>query len=256
MPDWTWDEFQSHSGVVHQATANTDHDDATVLKQGYDYANFSEISPDPVACWPLHEDSASTANDVVGANDGTYNGPTLGQTGLLGTTSPSFDGVDDNIQTPDNSSYKGTALTVSAWVNIDSVGDYGIVSKWDGVNWMLITDSSDQYEAFIDTGGNNSVSAGTINTGSWDHVAMTWVESGNLTLYQNGSSIASTATSGSMSSSTEPVYIGERQDQNWHIPGSVSDVRIYNQELTAGQIQTLYDTVASPGTWTGVSKSL
>ena len=85
----------------------------------------------PIAYWRLGETSGTTARDEIGAYNGTYYGPTLGQTGTSPPDkAPLFDGVNDYVDVGCPGA-GGTALTLMAWIKPSSfsVPDAGILSK-------------------------------------------------------------------------------------------------------------------------------
>lgn len=260
------DNAVSESGVAHENVQNTEHDNASKLKQGYDYENFNEITPTPAACWPLHEDSGSTAYDLAGNNNGTYNGPTLGQPGILGSTSPDFDGNDDLIDCGDISLVEGTrSFTFTAWVNPDSLSDSEntrIFENGNSSSYYLWLDGDrsitgyDVVSGFYDGSNFNDVGVGNISTGSWSFVAATYNGS-SLTGYVNASQTESISVSTSVNSTSEPFQIGHKYNESaTHLNGRLSDVRIYQTALTQSQLQTFYDVVATAGTLTSPYKSV
>jgi hypothetical protein len=254
MVSWNWDESQAEDGVVHQAVSGTDHDSAARLKQGYDYANFSEITPDPVSCWPFH----GQADDVVGSSDGTVNGASAG-TGLLGTDALSFDGTDDNVTTPNTASDGG--LTVSFWVYMRTInsGSDDTILYPDTVNA-----NNNNPGIFEHDGGGNQWRWSTSNTTStttdlmneneWIYVTLTH-DTSTARLYLNGSERASSAGSLSTASGTNLRW-GSDVDNNENIDGRLYDCRIYDQALTASEIQTMYDVVNTGGEWDSTVKTL
>lgn len=254
MPSWNWSESDSETGVVHQDTANTDHTAAGDLKQGYDYAAFSEIAPDPLACWPLHEDSGSTANDVAGSNDGSITDATLGVAGLLGTSAYSLDGSDDGVAI--GSLATPPAWTLSAWVKKDSTTSSKHIWGDNGRRATLAYEiyGSDGYEVRIWDGSNAYLlTSSNTTTGEWLHLAGTF-DGSTLALYINGSQVGSR-------SAADPAYndswhIGYDSGNGNHFDGDVADVRFYDQALTGSEIQTLYEVVGSTGEWAGAGKTL
>lgn len=278
MPTWSsgtdWDAATSESGVAHENVTNTDHTDAGQLIKGYDYENFGEIAPTPVVCWPLHEDSGSTANDVAGTYDGTYtNINSLGDTGILGTTSPTFpSGTNDghinlpNIGDPEQVS----EITITMWVNFDTLA----VNHADGEMFMLsfgeawtdyvsigaVSNNADNGLLCHVENRNSSGSASTegefrsstnIPTGEWRFLAM--VYNGNdpsLIGYIDGVQDDSTTNLPTLTPNATDYRIGINGD--WasaarFFEGRMGDVRLYTTALTQTQIQTLYDVVDTTG---------
>lgn len=134
-----WDNTSREHGVVHEGYGDRD---AADVELGYNSTDTGLI-----AYWTLDEDSGSTAVDTSGTgNNGTIDGATLGQPGILGTTAYSFDGSNDVVNvssTPDLSGGSGSTVSASAWFKADSAssGQPGIVGKQlDSSNgdWGLI----------------------------------------------------------------------------------------------------------------------
>lgn len=82
----------------------------------------------PLAYWVLGEAAGATAADQISspAQDGTYTGVTLGQTGIGdGNTAPSFDGNDDwvDVRTSTlNTAFNPVAGTIHLWAKVTNAG--------------------------------------------------------------------------------------------------------------------------------------
>lgn len=249
----------SESGVVHENTANTDHNDASELKQGYSAAN-PYLSADLLGYWPLQEDSGGTAYDFSGGNnDGTVSGATQGSTGLLGTSSYSFDGTDDYVSLPDQTT--PASITISAWI------------KWDGSTDTLqhifsggFDGGTTEFELFIDTSGNyqwrsydgsslHGITAGTAATsGAWENVVAMYDDSASeYLLYVNATNTNSNSDNSGPSTydNAENWAIGaSSQSGNFqkNFSGNIANVPVYNRALTSSEIQDHYNVVATAGT--------
>jgi hypothetical protein len=145
-------------------------------------------------------------------------------------------------------------ITVCAWI---------YPTGWGGTNYGRIVDKGDSTILFVtNAGGTFGVQAlawyrtrGTTNTdyrsndnsiilNTWQHVAVSSTSSGSV-LYINGqpvsSYVSSTVGSGSIVSDVgDNLYIGNRPDLARNFEGQQTDVRIYNQELDANAINTIY----------------
>jgi hypothetical protein len=256
MPNWNWDEQADDEGMVHQSVADTDNDDATKLKQGYDYANFSEITPDPVACYPLHEDGGSTAYDVAGGNDGTVSGATVNVEGLLGTTAYSFDGTDDYVDIGDT--VHADNISLGLWYSVDSVPSSGTIRPLNKNDEWGVRLQSDGWDAFTYHGGSADIldSGVTPTTGDWHLLVFTY-DGADQRLYHDASQIASATTnSGAIDDSTASIRIGSTSGGGDYWNGDIGPVYLWTSALTQAQIQTLYDVVAAPGDWLGSGKLL
>lgn len=261
-PTWEtasdWDAATSEDGVVHESVANTDHDDDTIVQQGYDYANFSEITPTPDHAYPFHEDSGTTANDLAGSNNGTINGATVNQEGLLGTTAYSFDGTDDYVDIPDPHDFS-TAFTISFWAKptVLSTGSSKCLSTgYDGSNIITQFEFRDESSnGDVDTHGINStfyniITGKSISQNTWYHIAQTY--DGSTMRYYNDATEQGNA-SVNFSDTSTPTYVGAHYGTGSdadHAAANIADVRFYPSALSASQIQTLYDVVDTPGTLT------
>ena len=165
---------------------------------------------------------------------------------------------EQRVEVPTSSSLDiAGAITLAAWVKPTGAG-------WDAILAKSPSDGSSpnhagSFEFRIENGGrrlqflhqqggvNDTVgysSTGTVNSGSWSHVAVTVVDGAAVNFYINGA-LAGTAVHGGNfgSFTTSPLYIGNRGDfASFGTPfdGAIDDVRIYNEALTAAQIQDLF----------------
>lgn len=257
MTSVTWETASdldggSDDGTVHESTSNTDHNDDTLLKRGYPYGSFDEISPNPKMALPFHEDSGTTANDLSGnGNDGTYNdSPTLGVTGLLGTTAVSLDGSDDDISFPNLSLFSGgNDYTITFWVNFDNTGNKNWI--WAGrgeADVHIKKNTNDQLAwAVNDGGGISSFSGSTsISSGEWVFGVGVWDADSNKKLYLNGSEDFSGSISDPQSKSLTNRW-GEVNFEGNRLTGDLYDGRVYASALSSSEIQTLYEVVDKPG---------
>lgn len=174
-----------------------------------------------------------------------------------------FDGVDDYMEVLDAAfAPSAGSWTVSAWVRTDSMTGYLAVVDWyrcgaavlcnagdaalyglavsDGhPSWLVRDDASTQL-SLVDAGV-------MIAGGSWHFLAGTLDAAGDsLHLYVDGALRLSTGgTLGPISGvgSTIPLEIGRRFasfGSDHYFPGSIDDVRVYDEALAAAAIQTLF----------------
>lgn len=254
------DNALADSGVAHEATTNTDHSNTSLVKQGYDIASPYKSSS-LVGYWPFHEDSGSTAYDFSdGNNDGTINGATVDATGLLGTTSYSFDGSGDYVDIPAYSTF--SAYTVSAWCympTFSAISDLFVIRENQAfLGRTRSTTSGDQqitdgFEVAQDLGSSSAYVETTMPVGSWTHFVASW-DGSTLVLYKNGSQVDS-VSAGSMDSSINDVTeIGGRSSADRYWSGRIWDFRVYNTALSSSDVQTLYDVVNTNGQLTTQGK--
>ena len=225
--------------------------------------------PMPLVHCKMNDDAATTVvvNDGSGS-DGTLNGgdntddwATTGKiNGGLHFTGDRY----DNISVGDHSFGDASSddpFTLAAWINVDDLSAHRpIICKSDDPTiaeyQLAVRDDTDLTFACYDGSTSNQIRAysaiGTITTGTWIHVAATYDGSGSengITLYINGADATDSRSSqGSytaMHDTAVATRIGAAYQDNvtYHgeFDGIIDDVRIYDSELTAGQIADLYN---------------
>ena len=133
-------------------------------------------------------------------------------------------------------------MTLEAWVNPSTVN-----SNWRDViykgndNYYLEATSTNasKPDAGLIAGGSYADAYGSaaLTANTWTFLAETY-DGATLRLYVNGTQVASTAHTGSISTSTNPLQIGGDSLYGQYFAGMIDEVRIYNTALTATQIQT------------------
>lgn len=256
MPSWTWDEALAESGVVHESTAGMDHSDATVLKQGYSGAN-PLFSANLLASYPMHEDSGTTIVDVSGnSNDGTYNGVTLGQTGLFGTTAVSFDGDDYGtlpsigiptggfsvgfVLNPDGVTAQQRLLVLRG--EIQFIWEFGSTAANDAGNYRIWT-------------GSFNDNLGSISAGAWQHFMVT--HDGSTTrAYRGAVEDAAYSDSVGTDSTTSRIGTDDGNSASVHYTGDMAGLWVYDKALSASEVQTHFDVFGAAGQWTSTKQTL
>lgn len=267
-----WNNAQSENNVVHEAIGDYQADQ---IQLGYP-TSLSNI----VSMWLLDENSGTTATDVVGSNDGTYQGsPSLGGTGILSTDTPALDGTDDYVDVPDaNSLDLSGAYSVAFWVNFDQTNTAeAMFTKADGNNYVaffhavndgstgLTSDGSDSGDTFnvgfYDGSWHQITGSTTRQANTWYFVVTTFDGNGTFTLYINGSQDAqSTNFPTSAPTGSGALEIGRyawNDDRN--LQGRVDVPILFNTELSSATVSNMYDAAnpsASPnGTLTTGKKT-
>ena len=80
----------------------------------------------------------------------------------------------------------------------------------------------------------------------WSHLTETY-DGAALRLYVNGTQVASTAHTGTIASSTNPLQIGGDSIYGQFFAGLIDEVRVYNVALTPAQIQADQATPVNSG---------
>jgi len=177
-------------------------------------------------------------------NNGTLtNGPTFNS---ANGGSIVFDGVDDYVNIPDNSSGDLTdELTISSFIK--SNGSWiqygGILEKKN--SYEFTTQSSGVLEFGIVVGGlfNEVVSSFALAQNTWYHVAMTFNTAANETkFYVNGALDITRTHTANITANNEPINVGASiGGAPQYYRGSISNVQLYNRALSAQEVLQNYN---------------
>ena len=222
------------SVTARDAAGNTSTDTLTVT-----------YTPPPVglvAAFSFNETSGTTAADASGnSNTGTLQNGPVWAAGRNGG-GLQFDGTNDMVAVNSSSSLNlTTGMTLEAWIYPTSTSDTRDVLIKEGSNvdiynlyarnWRGVPESN------VHVGGSNRTAEGaTLPVNTWTHLAGTY-DGTTLRLFVNGTQVASTAVSGSISTSTGPLRIGGNLMWGEYFQGSIDDVRVYNRALIVAEIQ-------------------
>lgn len=220
-----------------------------------------------VGWWNFDEGSGTSAADSSGSgNTGTLtNGPTWTTASKVGPYALSLTGASYQYVTPPDSASLDISGSWSnaAWVKFSSLPASGCQSSlinrfggdgneeyalaWD--NGDLSGGSGPNWLAFSTNVGNTcgqTVMSPTPSpsTGVWYHVASVYDSvAQTLTLYVNGSAVASGSMAGCTPDAQSGGYvqIGSTYSACNAVSGTIDDVRIYNRALSASEVWRLYN---------------
>lgn len=191
-------------------------------------------------------EAGNKVRDISGnGNDGTVNGATLTSSlpGLVNALS--FDG-DDFVDCVNNASLNITgAITIEAWIK-KSIVDYrgDITAKLTGGYNFLIHNASAQYRLYLqarDSGGINWIAAysnpNAITDTNWHHVVVSY-QRPTAKFYVDGKDWGSYIRDSDVQSTSGNFIISPLIGNPFK--GLIDEVRIYNQALSAAQIQKHY----------------
>jgi len=158
-----------------------------------------------------------------------------------------FNGDDDKIDT--GSDIIGTgADSISAWIYLNSYGDFNLGNIIDNGIFKFIVDGTDAGPTNairLDSSGGFSTSAnsidGSILTGQWYHIVGTRDASGIANIYVDGVLSGSADQVSGTPAGGGNVIIGNNTGQTRGFDGSISDVRIYDRALSTAEITELYN---------------
>ena len=205
-----------------------------------------------VAAYGFDEGSGSTVTDASGnGNNGTITNANWASAGKYGKALQ-FNGTNALVTIPDNASlHLSSGMTLEAWVDPSTVN-----ANWRDViykgndNFYLEATSTNasRPDAGMIAGGSYADAFGTakLPANTWSFLTETY-DGTTLRLYVNGTQVASTAHTGSIAISTNPLQIGGDSLYGQYFTGLIDNIRVYNTALTATQIQTDQATAVSSG---------
>ncbi len=203
-----------------------------------------------VAAYPFDEGAGTTVTDYSGmGNHGTTAGATWSASGKFGGAL-SFNGTGALVTIPDAASLDLTSgMTLEAWVKATTVSSAwrDVIYKGNDRYYLEGTSSNGGRPAAGATVGTSNLEAyGTaaLAANTWTHLAATY-DGATMRLYVNGTLVSSTARTGTIATSTNPVQIGGDSFYGQYFVGLIDEVRIYDGALTATQIQTDMNTPVS-----------
>ncbi|MHC4345559.1 MAG: LamG-like jellyroll fold domain-containing protein [Planctomycetota bacterium] len=198
-----------------------------------------------VSHWKFDEGSGPIAYDSAADNDGTLvNGPTWTSGKIAGALS--FDGINDYVNIK-SSSLIGTQPTgaISLWVS-------STLSSFSGSQGIY--DESKGGTDFRIQRYNNQISFGryrehiwkelfspslTWSSRTWYHAVAVWTSS-YMKLYVNGNLVDSNTEIGATDAAITHSWFGRFAQSGYYFNGMIDDVRIYDQALSAEEVQELY----------------
>lgn len=216
----------------------------------------------PTGEWKLDDAAGSTTvSDSSGnGHNATVNGAAMGAPGRLpnGSTSVSFDGVDDSLSTSGPALDTSKSFSVSAWVKVDDPNTWQSFLGQDG---SRTTPFVLQYNAQHKTWGLAIVHADSddmpqttilsdtpAHIGVWTHLAAVYDLEGKARLYVNGR-LSGSSTVPALWSSAGPLVMGAIKHQGTHtnyINGSISDVKVWDRVISAKELEPEF---AHAGYW-------
>ncbi|MFP4151172.1 MAG: LamG domain-containing protein, partial [Candidatus Aenigmatarchaeota archaeon] len=230
------------------------------------YPNCCE--DDRVAWWDFEEAKGeleyqgTTANDRWNDNDGTLNNfDWTSDSGWVdakdgnytGTSALAFDGSDDYVEVPADSSHTfgDEDFSISAWIKSDATDWNSIVTQgqegFGGSTDIRYVFSLRDSNAFMELDDDSTLSSvngdTTINDNEWHHiVGIRDTSSDELILYVDGSQDGvSSDDTGSIADADGILSVGAAAWDDNYFPGSIDEVRIYNRALEQAEIQEIYE---------------
>jgi hypothetical protein len=194
-----------------------------------------------IAWWP----GDGNTQDIQGGNNGQLKNGTSFGAGEVGQAFK-FNGVNNYVLVPDNSSLNYTDFTYDAWIAPDPdspVGDNYIICKGQAGTYLPLIyiagpAGSHYWRVIVD--GTNLYGQGTV-TYAYQHIAVT--RSGSVgQLYVDGV-LQDTETVGTTASGGYDLNFGQIPgfyNNGSFFKGRIDEIEIFNRALTAAEIQSIY----------------
>ena len=219
-----------------------------------------------VAAYSFDEGSGTTVTDASGnGNNGTVANTTWSTSGKYGGALQ-FNGTSSMVTIPDSASlHLSAGMTLEAWVNPSTVNANwrDVIYKGNDNFYLEATSTTGSVpDGGLIAGGSYADAFGTakLAASTWSFLSETY-DGSTLRLYVNGTQVASTAHTGTITTSTNPMQIGGDSFYGQFFAGLIDNVRVYNVALSAAQIQTDQTTPVAvtppsqPGTLTATAVS-
>ena len=191
--------------------------------------------------------SGTTWNDLIGNNTGTLtNGPTFSSDngGFI-----VFDGTNDYVTIPNNTSLDTQTPTVEVWIKTDEMGNniYGFWFEKGSLNtqYSLFHSNGSIWWRHILGGSQNTLQTTMstyMDTSNWYQVVGTYT-SGDRRLYINGVQVNSDTASGTVATNSSGMTIGAYNSgsPSFFYNGNYAICRVYNKALTAAEVKQNYN---------------
>jgi hypothetical protein len=230
------------------------------------------MSESPAGYWRLGEQSGTEANDSSGHDYGltSYNGVSTGQEGALtadADTAAGFDGVNDYLYRPPTSDLQIRGdLTVSLWFKLDQLPTgtdkaYLLTcseegeSPTDNASYELTIDSAGSVGYLQEFGSGNDQShvftGLNLAANTWQNLVITRNQvASTIVVYLAGQQVASW-TYGSPgppkpnSGKNAGFYVGSAWGGGSFFDGSMDELAVFNETLSAAEIQAIHDAGAA-----------
>jgi hypothetical protein len=213
------------------------------------------FGPNPVAYWPLNDTSGTVANELVQGSNGVYTGGyTLSTAGAAGAGFPNphrsvlYNGSTGHTQIP--RLIGGTDFSMVFWERTSATGGTPNWYNGEGLVDGDVGGTTGDFgvalvgaKAAFGVGNPDTTltSIKSINDSVWHQIAVTRnAASGAMAIYIDGKFDSTTVGPAGVRTNSPALHIGNIQSGNGFFYGSISDVAMYQQALTANQVATLF----------------
>jgi hypothetical protein len=163
-----------------------------------------------------------------------------------------FNGSDEYVLCTHSSSLNIlTAISISAWIKLDSVSGWQSICAKVGTNdatsaiYLSAEDTKLWFILYHDGGYSNITSTGGLSAGVWHHVVARY-DGSDMELFLDTVSIGSTTASFVINPIGDDMWIGANSRWGEYLSGQVDELRVYDRALIKSEITWLYN--HPPGT--------
>ena len=217
---------------------------ATLYGGGTAVTNPMVLNPKPISYYQLGDQSVDNGANYLVPNNS------------LQDYVFDFDGSNDYIDCGNDSSLQfASSFSISAWVKINDTSNNSIISKDSsgstGNGYHIDFRSGNQVHAWAYNASNKVIKTG-LSIDTWYHIIFvfenTGGSNGTQSLYINGGTAVTTSITNFASSTINNLRIGNSEEiAGFQTNGLISNVALFNTNLTSTQVQTLYNN-GSPAT--------
>lgn len=226
--------------------------------------NNDSNSDDYDAVWLMNDATPTTIEDATSNNrDGTGTGLTASTAGQIDGSIDLEDGDGSDKVTYSSYTSSGSALTVSAWVNPESLLNPAVGADTDDA--IILSHSDFELKTFVaDLGTDENEFSFEVTTGSGtvaaeslpsDLTAGTFImvtgvyDGTNVSIYENGNVIASSAQTGNLTGTSSDILVGNNAGNTLPFDGLIDHVTIIPAARTSDWIKTMYNNQSDPSTF-------
>jgi hypothetical protein len=255
MWDGKIDDFKIYSYALDAAQIRSEFrsrgaSSGTSVSLSQNSQNDDALSNGLVGYWKMDESSGSAIDSSGNSNTGTWAGTGNHYTSGKFGGGANFNGTDDYIQKTSFPTNLKTKFTYSAWVKTGSscAGNYYLMEAEYGEPTMWIQSCLLKVNLRNPDGAATTIFAGntTLAINTWYHVASTYDDaSDTVKIFVNGKlDGAGTHTSIGNQGGGTTFDIGGRATAFFN--GIMDEVRVYNRDLSPGEISKLYTWAPGP----------
>ena len=159
-----------------------------------------------------------------------------------------FDGLDDSVSVPYHAALNPDTFTFEAWAYVTGGnGTYRTVMSNRGntvEGATLYAGSNNKWQWWLGSGSAwFKVTGSNVVLNRWTHLAGTY-DGTTLKLYVDGE-LQGTQVLTQAKNTSKPMTIGSQTNGNWHFPGKIDEVRVWNAARSQTEIQAWMESALS-----------